>query len=211
MRLIDADALKKYMRNSLEEVRNCYPDGGRWAETITEEFCKDIDEQPTIEPEPCDDAVSRQDIYELIDDVAYDVDATKCNWYHTIYKRAKKLPSVQSEPSQVARDIADIIENEKNMRVIARSEITDEQAILHLQASGWMQRHDKEMYESGLRARLTDDSDSYDALLESAQPEIIHCKDCKWKQGFECVRFSDVMPFPDDFCSRAERRTDATD
>lgn len=51
MRLIDADALKKYMRNALESVRNCYPDGGNWAEAITEEFCKDIDEQPTAQPE----------------------------------------------------------------------------------------------------------------------------------------------------------------
>lgn len=42
--------------------------------------------------------------------------------------------------------------------------------------------------------------------LPSAQPEIIRCKDCKWKQGSECVRFAEVRPFPDDFCSRAERR-----
>lgn len=46
------------------------------------------------------------------------------------------------------------------------------------------------------------------SVLPSAQPEIIRCKDCKWKQGSECTRFSDVRPFPDDFCSRAERRTD---
>lgn len=38
--------------------------------------------------------------------------------------------------------------------------------------------------------------------------EVIRCKECKWKQGSECVRFADVRPFPDDFCSRAERRTD---
>lgn len=42
--------------------------------------------------------------------------------------------------------------------------------------------------------------------LKDAQPEIIRCKDCKWKQGSECVRFAEVRPFPDDFCSRAERR-----
>ena len=42
--------------------------------------------------------------------------------------------------------------------------------------------------------------------VPSAQPEIIYCKDCKWKQGAECVRFADVRPFPSDFCSRAERR-----
>ena len=42
--------------------------------------------------------------------------------------------------------------------------------------------------------------------LPSAQSEIVRCKDCKWKQGSECVRFAEVRPFPDDFCSRAERR-----
>ena len=45
-------------------------------------------------------------------------------------------------------------------------------------------------------------------IAPSAQPDIIRCKDCKWKQGSECVRFAEVRPFPDDFCSRAERRTD---
>lgn len=44
------------------------------------------------------------------------------------------------------------------------------------------------------------------AIKALEQPEIIHCKDCKWKQGSECVRFADVRPFPDDFCRRAERR-----
>ena len=43
--------------------------------------------------------------------------------------------------------------------------------------------------------------------LPSVQSEIIRCKDCKWKQGSECVRFADVRPFADDYCSRAERRT----
>lgn len=46
---------------------------------------------------------------------------------------------------------------------------------------------------------------------EEAQAEIIRCKDCKWMQGYECVRFAEVRPFPDDFCSKAERRTDGSD
>ena len=50
MRLIDADAFKEYICNALEQTRQCYPDGGRWAEAITEQFCLDIDEQPTIQP-----------------------------------------------------------------------------------------------------------------------------------------------------------------
>lgn len=53
----------------------------------------------------------------------------------------------------------------------AQPEITDAQAIEHLQDSGWMQNHDKQMYEMGLRENLSDDGDSYDALLPSAQPE----------------------------------------
>ena len=49
------------------------------------------------------------------------------------------------------------------------------------------------------------------SILPSAQPEIIRCKDCKWKEGSECVRFADIRPFPTDFCSRAERREDGSD
>ena len=52
MRLIDADAFKAYMRNALEQTRDVYPDRGEWAETITKQFCIDIDEQPTIEAQP---------------------------------------------------------------------------------------------------------------------------------------------------------------
>ena len=51
MRLIDADVFKAYMRGALEQTRRCYPDGGEWAEAVTEEFCRDIDEQPTVQPE----------------------------------------------------------------------------------------------------------------------------------------------------------------
>lgn len=47
-RLIDADKFKKYMRDALSL---CYSDGGEWAE-ITEDFCRDIDAQPTVKPEP---------------------------------------------------------------------------------------------------------------------------------------------------------------
>lgn len=43
--------------------------------------------------------------------------------------------------------------------------------------------------------------------LPSAQPEVIKCKDCKWKHGSECVRFADIRIYQDDFCSRAERRS----
>ena len=55
--------------------------------------------------------------------------------------------------------------------------------------------------------------------LPSAQPEIVRCKDCIWyelpshKITENCVRWMKsngiLLPIkPDDFCSRAERRTD---
>ena len=63
--------------------------------------------------------------------------------YENAINIIESLPSVQSEPS----------------------EITDEQAILHLQSTGWMQNHDREIYESGLKEQLADDSESYDSLI----------------------------------------------
>ena len=48
-RLIDADAFKEYICNAYEQVKHMYPDGGKLAKEITEAFCKDIDEQPTID------------------------------------------------------------------------------------------------------------------------------------------------------------------
>ncbi len=67
----------------------------------------------------------------------------------------------------------------------AQPELTDYMAIEHLQSTGWMQNHDKEMYEAGLRERLADDSDSYDSLIPSAQPER--------KKG-EWVKMTGMMP-----------------
>lgn len=71
----------------------------------------------------------------------------------------------------------------------AQPEITDEQAIEHLQASGWMQNHDKQMSEMGLRERL------YDALFPSAQPDndMIHLQKEQaylqgWEEGREALR-----------------------
>ena len=102
----------------------------------------------------------------------------------------------------------------------AQPELTDEQSIAHLQSSGWMQRHDKEMYESGLKEQLADDSDSYDSLLPTVQPEIIRCEDCKFshmtndgKYCKYCDMFTDdygqliEMYFESNFyCGYAERK-----
>lgn len=50
-----------------------------------------------------------------------------------------------------------------------QSDITDAQAIDHLQSTGWMQNHDYEMYMMGIRDGLADDSNSYDALIPTNQ------------------------------------------
>ena len=52
MRLIDADAFKEYLKNVFEEVKHVYTDGGVFAWRITEDFCRDIDEQPTVNADP---------------------------------------------------------------------------------------------------------------------------------------------------------------
>ena len=52
MRLIDADAFKDYIREACEDLAPLFNDNGKVARLVTESFCKDIDEQPTIQPEP---------------------------------------------------------------------------------------------------------------------------------------------------------------
>ena len=44
--------------------------------------------------------------------------------------------------------------------------------------------------------------------LPSAQPEIIRCKDCKWKNRHNCTRAVEVFIDDDKYCAWAERRTD---
>ena len=79
--------------------------------------------------------------------------------------------------------------------IATQPEITDGQAIEHLQESGWMQNHDKQMYEMGLREQLADDSDSYDALLSSAQPERLTDDD------FETIRIH-LNAFKEKLCNQ---------
>ena len=55
------------------------------------------------------------------------------------------------------------------------------------------------------RIRVLNESARFTDLSSTSESKV-RCKDCKWKQGSECVRFADVRPNPDDFCSRGERR-----
>ena len=53
MRAIDADAFKDYIRSGYEEMKHLlFNENIKVATLITESFCKDIDEQPTVQQEP---------------------------------------------------------------------------------------------------------------------------------------------------------------
>ena len=52
MRPIDADAFKDYIREACEDLAHLFNDNGKVARLVTENFCKDIDEQPTVFAEP---------------------------------------------------------------------------------------------------------------------------------------------------------------
>ena len=82
----------------------------------------------------------------------------------------EKLPSAEPYTDEEIQKMQDMEQAQlekafKLGREHAKAEITDEQAIEHLQSTGWMQNHDREMYESGLRERLADDSGSYDSII----------------------------------------------
>lgn len=135
-----------------------------------------------------DDLISRQVVINALDAVCDRV----CQY-------AKKQRSVMCGACPLGSAF-DVIEELSP----AQPEITDEQAILHLQSTGWMQNHDHEMYMMGVRERLADDSDSYDSLIPAERkvgkwqitecyPHNVYCSVCHtkfaqthwtvWKEG----------------------------
>lgn len=95
-------------------------------------------------------------------------------------------------------DYSDEVEEAIHMAINAlttQPELTDEQAIEHLRESGWMQNHDKQMYEMGLREQLADDSDSYDALLPSAQISKLPASYRQVTGKLDCISRQAAMDF----------------
>ena len=62
-----------------------------------------------------DDLISRQAAIEALKRAEA---LTRAFGYHNVIETIRELPAAEPEPSQVARDIATIIENEQDMRVI---------------------------------------------------------------------------------------------
>ena len=87
------------------------------------------------------------------------------------------------------KKVTDEVVKELKRLPSAQQGITLESAIDYLHSIGWMQEHDR-------------------TLTESAQPEIIRCKDCKFfVSDMEWCEADDEHPTrPDAFCSWAERR-----
>lgn len=145
-----------------------------------------LENLPSAQPEPCEDAVSRQAIF----DTAAEYERQLCeilgdeNELIEVVKILKHrliaLPSAQPEPSQVARDIATIIENEQDMRVVLKNAQND---IVHCRNCKFCHK-------------------SLDwKHLQSFGMSIWRCGKCRGLNAAETVNL-------DDYCSRAERRTD---
>ena len=109
MRAIDADAFKDYIRGACEDMKHLYKDNGAWAKEITESFCKDIDEQPTIQPEPREermethacDLISRQMLLEYIH--GEPVGRLLCDKYN-LDGLIEQLPSAEQKRGKWERD-----------------------------------------------------------------------------------------------------------
>lgn len=123
----------------------------------------------------------------------YDV-ATRNQWRYDV-ECIKEVPSAEPEPSQVARDICTILENEQDMRVILKN--------AQLDLSGYSDKLWKLAYERG---------------KAEVQAEIVRCKDCKYwhremRNGIEYFNFSlcELKHYGDGhnfYCADAKRRKD---
>lgn len=86
MRAIDADAFKDYIRGACEDMKHLFKDNADFAKLITESFCKDIDEQPTIYTEPHwipveQDTPTEDDDYWATFDAETGRFVDWCSWY----------------------------------------------------------------------------------------------------------------------------------
>lgn len=92
MRLIDADALMPRLEFIREAEHQIFYGKESWG--FVSKCITTVDDAPTIEPEPCEDAVSRADVEAEIANILKGVFVE----YQDIAKKAAaKLPSVQPE------------------------------------------------------------------------------------------------------------------
>ena len=105
-----------------------------------------------------------------------------------IKRELGKLPSAQPEPCE------DVVSRQRLLSDL--KELT----------AAWGKYPVMEEQIKGVEAAT-----GYVETIPSAQPEIIRCRDCKWKNRHNCTRAVEVPINDDKYCAWAERRTDETD
>ena len=146
-----------------------------------------------------DDLISRQEA----------IDALKQKWDGMVTSVFDVIKNLQPTCNQLATDCIS-----RQAAIDALDQIFDrcEEIEAHL-PEGDPDRTGYKMYQDYMTVW------KYLHQLPSAQPEIIRCKDCEWfrkEYGWNCIEYTvcgiSPMHHPirkeDDYCSRAERRTD---
>ena len=158
-------------------------------------YAEQIKNLPSTQPEPCEDVVSREKVFE------YFVSLWECigaiidrdEWEDVCKTTANELPSAQ--PSFPQRHENGHIAEGSKMDCISRQEAIDFIAAGHFCNPNEPRWSDNEVVNF-LKSR------------PSAQPEIVRCKDCTRfdkKRGCNLVEGLNIAK-ADSFCSYAERR-----
>ena len=172
-----------------------------------------------------EDTISRQAAIDALMEILDRPNHAEFLYTDEIYKALSTLPSAQ--PQDIARDIATIIENEKDMRVIAKnaqpqSEKYENDTISRAEAIDAVRKNtfrltfaEQKGYAGHVQwsAEAVYSDAMEGALLEllSAQSNIVRCKDCKHWLDIDDGRQKHRMcadVYGDWFCADAERRAD---
>ena len=187
---IQAINLLKGLEQSLDDYCELNDEGKtafRMAITALEVF-GNSEQLPSVQPEPCEDAVSREAVSKWLKQYGQDVLHGKYKFsLMYIWKNLMALPSAQP----VARDI-NVLGNDLIIRQEAIE--TSLEFFVEFLGGAFHENSQKELIARFQR-------------LPSTQPEIIRCRDCKHHDGIRCFRWnSTIITGFDDFCSNAERR-----
>ena len=222
-----------YVHGYVDEIRKdtvIIRNNGGYFGTVKNEIVVPFAELATNLQQSCNqlatDCISRQaaiDVIKRLHDVAWN------NWHetnispNTVIEALRELPSAQSEPSQAARDIATILENEKDMRVIKKN-AESESCVDTISRKAAIDA----LFELYEYQRDIDPTEAADLVrqgiylaekkieqLPSAQPELIRCKDCKYMTEhyntdgnvpyWTCSEWDSGTDY-DGFCHYAERK-----
>ena len=176
---------------------------------------KDLRKLPSAQPEPCEDTISRQWLMECVNEgwIKFDTEKDENGFIHLVRDIA---PSAQS----VAKDIYVPVKD-----CISRQEAIDahyEYCNKHPDAGFpvWSLKILEDLPPA--QPDLSEYSDklwkaAYERGRAEALAEIVRCKDCKYYRKYGYVNgkpkflpkctFNSIYVNADDFCSRAERRT----